>query len=78
MCFLVGLVWRPEEGEAPERDVAVQMPHYLQLYVSCYLVHFTVVRFLLYLSPFLGARTCPKGLNPALAIQKIKLELAAE
>lgn len=24
------------------------------------------------------ARTCPKGLNPALAIQKIKLELAAE
>lgn len=26
----------------------------------------------------LGARTCPKGLNPAEAIAKIKLELAAD
>ena len=25
-----------------------------------------------------GARTCPKGLNPAEAIAKIKLELAAD
>ena len=27
---------------------------------------------------WLGSRTCPKGLNPAAAIAKIKLELAAE
>jgi len=26
----------------------------------------------------LGSRTCPKGLNPAAAIAKIKFELAAE
>jgi succinate dehydrogenase (ubiquinone) iron-sulfur subunit len=26
----------------------------------------------------LGSRTCPKGLNPAAAIAKIKLELAAD
>jgi hypothetical protein len=26
----------------------------------------------------IGARTCPKGLNPAAAIAKIKLELAAD
>jgi len=25
-----------------------------------------------------GSRTCPKGLNPAQAIAKLKLELAAE
>jgi succinate dehydrogenase/fumarate reductase-like Fe-S protein len=25
-----------------------------------------------------GSRTCPKGLNPAAAIAKIKLELAAD
>jgi len=29
-------------------------------------------------SSHVGSRTCPKGLNPAAAIAKIKLELAAE
>jgi len=34
----------------------------------------------LFIAPTLiaGSKTCPKGLNPAAAIAKLKLELAAE
>ena len=39
--------------------------------------HFSLVCVFVIMSP-LGSRTCPKGLNPAEAIAKMKLEMAAE
>lgn len=49
------------------------MSYYFQLYVS-----FFVLARVLVLMSALGSRTCPKGLNPAEAIAKIKLEMAAD
>lgn len=48
------------------------MSYHLQLFVfqHCLEIRFSLMS--------LGSRTCPKGLNPAAAIAKIKLELAAD
>lgn len=97
----LGLVWGAAKGETPERVLALQVPHHLQLYVPLpflllLVIHpLTTPTFFFILSPpprdacspsrcvshhtiYSGARTCPKGLNPAAAIAKIKLELAAD
>jgi succinate dehydrogenase (ubiquinone) iron-sulfur subunit len=44
---------------------------------NCTSRFFVLAHVLVLMSP-LGSRTCPKGLNPAEAIAKIKLEMAAD
>ena len=52
--------------------------------MSVYRCHtiFNCMRSVVFISPAfswsIGSRTCPKGLNPAQAIARIKMELAAE
>jgi succinate dehydrogenase (ubiquinone) iron-sulfur subunit len=58
------------QGEDAEHHVPLPMPHHLQR-ESCAAVYIAFLT-------SQCSRTCPKGLNPAMAISKMKLEMATD
>ncbi len=84
--WYLGLIRRSEEGENAEHDVSVPMPHNLQRAclpcflpqdLACAAVQACVIGQAA-ADDSQCSKTCPKGLNPAMAIAKMKLEMATE
>jgi hypothetical protein len=67
---LTGFIRCRAKGEDAELDVAIPMSHHLQRMfpLRLYLMTHNTDR--------QCSKTCPKGLNPAAAIAKMKLEMA--
>jgi hypothetical protein len=75
VCFaderFAGFVRGSTNGEDAKHNVTLPMPHHFQRELGIDPLRLCRANFVRQCS-----RTCPKGLNPALAIQKMKLELS--